>query len=46
LKKNVQITNTGWQCMHVDVQVGLVRSAGHAEKRKVPKTIRQEFLVC
>jgi len=41
LEKKVQINNTGWQWMHVDVQVVLVRCAGHAEKRKVPK-IRRE----
>jgi hypothetical protein len=29
--------NTGWQWMHVDAQIVLVRCAGHAESRRDPQ---------
>jgi hypothetical protein len=31
------MSDTGWQWMHVDVQIVLVRSAGHAESRGDPQ---------
>jgi len=37
------MSNTGWQCMHVDVQIVLVRSAGHAESRRDPQPDEKYF---
>jgi hypothetical protein len=31
------MSNSGWQWMHVDVQIVLVRSAGRAERRRNPQ---------
>jgi hypothetical protein len=31
------ITDTGWQWMHVDVQIVLVRCTGHAKSRRNPQ---------
>jgi hypothetical protein len=32
-----RIISTGWQWMHVDVQIMLARCAGHAESRRDPQ---------
>jgi hypothetical protein len=40
--------NTGWQWMHVDVQIVLVRCAGNAESRRDPQPEEKNLvsLVC
>jgi len=37
------MSNTGWQWMHVDVQIVLVRCAGHAENRRDPQPEEKIF---
>jgi hypothetical protein len=37
------MSNTGWQWMHVDVQIVLVRCAGHAERRRDPQPEKKIF---
>jgi len=37
------MSNTGWHWMHVDVQIVLVRRAGHAEGRRDPQPEEKIF---
>jgi hypothetical protein len=37
--------NTGWQWMHVNVQIVLVRCAGHAEETEETHNQKTELLV-
>jgi len=37
------MSNTDWQWMHVDVQIVLVRCAGHAESRREPQPEEKNF---
>jgi hypothetical protein len=37
------MSNTGWQWMHMNVQIVLVRCAGHAESRKDPQPEEKMF---
>jgi hypothetical protein len=37
------MSNTGWQWMHMDVQIVLVRCAGHAESRRDPQPEEKIF---